>query len=80
MSSVSGLTIMEVLIAAVIFMIGFTLLTFLLSGLGTRYSPVDKIAALNLARRYMEETLALDDCNESDQIVRLSGVRSTVKR
>jgi len=71
---IRGLTIMEVLMAGVIFMTGFTTLSFLLSETLGRYSAGDQTTAANLARQYMEETLAAGDLAEFDRVIRYSGV------
>jgi len=67
-ASQKGLTILEVLIASTIFMIGFVIMTFLLGELIGKYSSKDRVIALNLAQKYMETTLAQNDFTDLDEI------------
>ncbi|MCX6826068.1 MAG: prepilin-type N-terminal cleavage/methylation domain-containing protein [candidate division Zixibacteria bacterium] len=56
-----GFSLMEVLIASTVFMIGFTIMVFLLSQITGKYSSKEKIIAYQLAVSKMEETLASGD-------------------
>jgi Tfp pilus assembly protein PilV len=73
----AGLTIIEVLFASVVFMIGTGIIACLIGTVTTRYSLNDHIEALDLARASMEQTLAADDY--SDTVYAAQGAESNYR-
>ena len=57
----SGLTLLEVLIASSVFMIGFTIMVFLLNQMQGRFSSKEMVLAYQLARQELEKTLASNE-------------------
>jgi prepilin-type N-terminal cleavage/methylation domain-containing protein len=56
-----GFSLMEVLIASTVFMIGFTIMVFLLNQIIGKYSSKEKVIAYQLAIKTMENTTASND-------------------
>ncbi|SYZ73743.1 hypothetical protein TRIP_C60013 [Candidatus Zixiibacteriota bacterium] len=56
-----GLTLLEVLIASSVFMIGFTIMVFLLNQMQGRFSSKEMVLAYQLAKEEMEKTLAANN-------------------
>jgi Tfp pilus assembly protein PilV len=76
----SGFTIIEVLIAAVIFMIGFSLLMSLLSSTILRFSTKEILAATNTAQQVMLYAVSASDTTSCDTVLENSGIRFRVIR
>jgi Tfp pilus assembly protein PilV len=75
-----GMTIIEVLIAATVFMIGFTIMTFLLGQIVEKYSSKDIVIANQLAQSTMNRTLITNDFTSLEKIDVVSGVSYKIER
>ena len=75
-----GLTILEVLIASAVFMIGFAIMFFLLSEIVGKYSAKEKIIAYHLAQEYMENSLASDEFSNAESVETNSNISFKIKR
>jgi len=75
-----GLTILEVLIASTVFMIGFIIMTFLLGELFSKYSSRDRVIALNLAQKYMEATMVQNEFTDLNDVREESGIAFRIVR
>ncbi|GEM_PF-1227939 len=73
-----GFSLIEILIASAIFMIGFTLLMFLLNNATTNFSYKEKSTALNLAREYMDAALLSNELESIDATVMVSNIKYRV--
>lgn len=76
----NGVTIIEVLVGAVVFMIGFSILVFMLNQLISNYSINDVTSATRLASKSMEMTIALQDTMSYDSTVNVSNIAFGVKK
>lgn len=56
-----GLTLLEVLIASTVFMIGFSIMVFLLNQMLGRYSSKEMVTAYQIAKDEMEMTIITED-------------------
>jgi hypothetical protein len=75
-----GLTIIEVLLSAVIFMAGFSVLVALLNGTFARLSIRELLLARSLGHTVMVTTLANADTCALDTVVETSGTSFDVTR
>ncbi|MEP0827187.1 MAG: hypothetical protein HRF51_01580 [bacterium] len=75
-----GLTILEVLIASAIFMVGFSLMVFLLNQLISGFSLKEYVAAYQLASNTMELTLASGEFVEEQTVETVTGNRFLVEQ
>lgn len=73
-NSQGGFTIIEVLVGAVVFMIGFSLLVFLLNQLITRQSIRDITTATHIASETMERAIVFHDTLSVDTTMVVSGI------
>jgi type II secretory pathway component PulJ len=69
-----GFTIIEVLVSAIVFMIGFSILVFMLNQAITRYSIGDITRANNIGKSVMENSFASRDTITLDTIIVVSQV------
>jgi len=76
----SGFTIMEVLISATVFMIGFTTLIALLSSTLSKFSTKELIVARNLACEYMNKATIESDITPIDTVLTRSEMSFHVKQ
>ena len=76
----SGFTIIEVLIAAVIFMIGFSTLIALLNNTLLKFSTKELLAGGNVGREAMLTAVSLSDTTAGDIILENSGITFRVDR
>lgn len=74
----SGMTIIEILVAIVIFMAGFSILIALMSSTLVRFSTKELLAADNLAREVMTVATAEQDTTRSDTVIVRSGMQFRV--
>lgn len=74
----SGITIIEILIAVVIFMAGFSVLIALMNGTLIRFSTKELLTADNLAHEVIVETLAANDTTTVDTSIVRSGLQFRV--
>ncbi len=79
-SQQAGFTLVEVLIAAVIFMVGFSILIGLLNSSLNKFSIKEMQLANNLARSTMTSTLAMADTAFLDSVVERSNISFRVRR
>ncbi len=75
-----GLTIMEVLISSVVFMIGFSILVALLTNSLTRFSSRELNLASSVGQEAMTLALASPDAESCDTIIVRSSIRFGVHR
>ena len=75
-----GFTIMEVLISATVFMIGFTTLIALLSSTLSKFSTKELIVARNLACEYMNQATIELDITPIDTVITRSEMSFHVKQ
>lgn len=80
LSDNSGLTIIEVLISAVIFVIGFSLIVVMLNHTLVKFSTRDLSNGAALANEIMQRTVSLKDTTDLDSTVVRSGVSYTITR
>ncbi len=80
LSSESGLTLLEVLIAAVIFMIGFSLLMALLNSTLLKFSTKELITASAIGKEAMLQAISTADTTSSSSTVQESGIRYRVEK
>jgi hypothetical protein len=78
--SAKGLTIIEVLIASAVFMIGFSIMVFLLGDLIGKQSPKDLISASQIAKEEMELTLVSAEINDHNELKEIAGVEYRVEQ
>ncbi len=76
----SGVTIVEVLVASVVFMVGFSILIGLLNSSLVRFSTQELLFANSLADETMTNTMAVTDTTAMDTVVTRSGLSFRVKR
>ncbi|MDH3892394.1 MAG: hypothetical protein OEV49_15075 [candidate division Zixibacteria bacterium] len=76
----SGFTIMEVLVAAVVFMAGFSIMVALLSSTLAKFSSRELVLANNIAREQMMSTVLVRDTTGLDTTVTRSGIAFELKR
>ena len=76
----SGFTIMEVLIAAVVFMAGFSIMVALLSSTLAKFSSRELVLANNIAREQMISTVSARETSALDTAVTRSGISFELKR
>lgn len=75
-----GLTIIEVLIASTVFMIGFSILVFFLGEIVGKYSAKDITIAFNLGTEYMEKTLASRNFAERIDTLTVSNITFRIEK
>ncbi len=80
LTSQSGLTVIEILIAAVIFMVGFSTLILLMNSSLVRFSAKELMQADQLAQEMMTRTLADRDTTSIDTVITRSRVAFRVER
>jgi Tfp pilus assembly protein PilV len=80
LASQSGLTVIEILIAAVIFMIGFSTLIMLLNSTLVKFSAKEMLQADQVSAEIMTRTLAQKDTISIDTIITRSIVTFRVER
>lgn len=68
LESHKGLTIIEVLIASTVFMIGFTVMVFLLGQIVTKHSAKNRTIAFNIATSCMEKSLAAHEFSDTTYV------------
>lgn len=78
--SESGFTIIEVLIASVIFMIGFSMLVALLNNTLLKFSTEELLAGGNVGREAMLMAVSVADTTACDTIFENSGIKFRVVR
>ena len=76
----SGITLIEILIAAVIFMIGFSTLILLMNSTLVKFSTKELLHANLLADEIMITSIALQDSTNMDTTVVRGGVEYRVTR
>lgn len=69
-----GFTIIEVLVGATVFMLGFSLLVFMLNQMITRQSIRDITTATHLASESMERAMVFHDALPFDTTITVSGI------
>ncbi|MEE9441409.1 MAG: prepilin-type N-terminal cleavage/methylation domain-containing protein [candidate division Zixibacteria bacterium] len=75
-----GVTIIEVLVGAVVFMIGFSILVFMLNQMISNYSVNDLTSATRLASKSMEMTITYQDTISYDSTINVSNIDFGVKK
>jgi Tfp pilus assembly protein PilV len=80
LASQSGLTVIEILIASVIFMIGFSTLIMLMNSSLVRFSARELLQADQVAQELMSRAVADRDKTSMDTIVTRSRVAFRVER
>ncbi|MFH2037169.1 MAG: prepilin-type N-terminal cleavage/methylation domain-containing protein [Candidatus Zixiibacteriota bacterium] len=70
-----GLTILEVLIASAVFMIGFSIMVFFLGEIIGKYSTKEYTIGYNLAQQYMENTIASGNFGSDESITEISNLK-----
>lgn len=75
-----GFTIVEVIVSAIIFMIGFSILVFMLNQAFTKYSVKDMTTATHIGSGIMERSLAARDTVDLDTVVVASEISYRVKK
>ena len=75
-----GFTIMEVLVAAVVFMAGFSIMVALLSSTLAKFSSRELVLASTIAREQMITTVSIRDTTQLDTTVTRSGITFELKR
>lgn len=80
LKSQEGLTIVEVLISAVVFVIGFSLLVVLLSNAVSRFSVRELVEADRVGHEVMELATTMADTTLMDTLVIRSGQKYRVER
>lgn len=78
--SQSGVTIIEVLISSVIFMIGFTTLVALINSTLLKFSTKEMITGAALGQSVMYQSIANRDTIALDTVVSQSGIQYRVER
>ena len=76
----SGITLIEILIAAVIFMIGFSTLILLMNSTLVKFSTRELLHTNQLANEVMATSLALRDTTAMDTTLTRGGVEYRVTR
>ena len=76
----SGFTIIEVLIAAVVFMAGFSIMVAMLSSTLAKFSSRELVLANNLARERMISAVSTRETTALDTTVTRSGISFELKR
>ena len=76
----SGLTLLEVLIASSVFMIGFATMVFLLNQMQGKFSSKEMVLAYQLAREEMEKTLASNDLESATRTEIRSKISFLIER
>ena len=75
-----GMTVIEVLIAAIIFMVGFSTLILLMNSTLIKFSAREILQADNLAQEVMAKSLADRDTTSIDSVFEVAGVAYRVTR
>jgi len=75
-----GMTVIEVLIAAIIFMAGFSTLILLMNSTLIKFSAREILQADNLAEEVMAKSLADQDTTSTDSVFEVAGVAYRVTR
>jgi Tfp pilus assembly protein PilV len=70
----SGMTVIEVLIAAVVFMVGFSTLILLMNSSLVKFSASELLHANNLAHESMTVSIATGDTTSIDTVITRSGI------
>ena len=76
----SGLSMIEVLIGATVFMIGFGVLVLMLNNVFLKFSVRELELANNLGQQLMTETIVAGDTTTIDSTIEYSGLRMLVLR
>lgn len=76
----SGFSIIEVLIGAVVFMVGFSLLIGMLNNIFVKFSTEEMKQASIIAKEQMIYTLHLKNTNDIDSVIVKSGIRYTMEK
>ncbi len=76
----SGFTIMEVLIASIVFMAGFSIMVALLSSTLAKFSSRELVLANNVAREQMISAVSIQETTALDTTVERSGMSFEFKR
>jgi Tfp pilus assembly protein PilV len=80
LSSQSGLTVIEILIASVIFMVGFSTLILLMNSTLVKFSARELMQADQLSQEIMSQTLTDRDTTSIDTVITRSKVAFRVER
>lgn len=80
LSDTRGLTIIEVLIAATVFMIGFSIMVFLLTEINRDYSAKDITIAYHLGTAYLERALAEQDFSSRVDTLEVSSITFRIEK
>ncbi|MEW6413254.1 MAG: prepilin-type N-terminal cleavage/methylation domain-containing protein [Candidatus Zixiibacteriota bacterium] len=75
-----GFSIIEVLIGATVFMLGFGVLVLMLNNVFLKFSVRELELANNLGQQLMTETLVAGDTTSLDTTIEYSGLRMVVVR
>jgi hypothetical protein len=75
-----GFTLVEVLVSATVFMIGFAILIAVLSGTLAKFSTQDTNLARGIGEEYMNRTIFAADTTGLDTVVCRSGINFRVSR
>ncbi len=70
----AGMTVIEVLIAAVVFMVGFSTLILLMNSSLVKFSASELLHANNLAHEIMTISTAATDTTHVDTVITRSGI------
>lgn len=74
----SGFSIIEVLIGAVVFMLGFTTMVLMLNNVFIKFSTKEYISAQQLANTYMLQATTQNDLNFTDTTIERSDIQFRV--
>lgn len=80
MNSTRGFSLIEILVASSVFIIGFTLLMFLLNNMTQQLSFKDTLIAKNLATKYMDRALLTNDLASQEFIEEVISVKYRVNQ
>ncbi len=76
----AGMTVIEVLIAAVVFMVGFSTLILLMNSSLVKFSASELLHANNLAREVITISAAARDTTSIDTVITRSGIAYRLTR
>lgn len=75
-----GFTIIEVMVAAIVFLAGFSILVFLLNVAFTKFSVKEITTATHIGERFMEESFARGDTLSVDTVIVVSNISYRIQK